>query len=58
LCVTVTGKTDASAVEASSVAPVEAEELQPASPATTAADRDPVRSRRRLRTTGLGMRAA
>ncbi len=56
LCVTVTGKTACSVAPRSSDASVEAEELQPARPATRAADRDPVRSRRRLNTVGRDMR--
>ena len=56
LCVTVTGKTVCSVAPSSSDVSVEAEELQPASPATRAADSDPVRSRRRLRRTGRDMR--
>ena len=58
LWVTVIGKTACSLDPRSSDTSVEAEELQAASPATRAADRDPVRSRRRLIAVGRNMRQA
>ena len=58
LWVTVTGKTGAPGPRRRRTCRSEAEELQAASPATRAADREPVRNQRRLSTTGRDMRAA